>query len=74
MSFRTPHRITKKPKRITVTDEEFVASRPKFVCPSCGCQYINGDPSSNTVRFSCPCGQALIVEKRVRIPVKKEET
>ncbi len=74
MITRTPRRITKKPKRITVTDEEFIASQPRYVCPSCGAQYLNGDPSKYTTRFFCPCGQELIVEKRIRRPVVKEET
>jgi len=60
--------------RIPIRDVEFVASGPEFVCPSCGRQYLAGDLGSNTTRVSCPCGQALIVEKRVGIPVKKEET
>ena len=55
--------VTKKPKKVKVTFVETVRYYSKYICPSCGVEYIGG-VDKNTVRFNCyKCGQLLIVEQ-----------
>jgi len=54
-------KITKKPKRVTVSFKEVVRYIPEYTCPSCHVHYVGAGVSRSVTRFRCECGQELIV-------------
>ena len=63
-------KVTKRPKRITVTYTKTEETYSEYECPSCGLYLIGAAIGLHVTRFRCKCGQELIVDKRV---IKKEE-
>jgi len=65
-------KITKRPKKITLTKLAIKSYTYVYTCPSCYTKHSGLFINEQTIRFCCySCGQELIIEK---IVTKKEES
>ena len=59
--------ITRKPKRVDVTHIHIATKTyySSYECPSCKVSFVGASISKQVLRFSCDCGQELIIDKHL---------